>query len=201
MRRAWRFKLTVNDPEWSKTDLSPTFLTSLVTMEVDQDRQQLLEKFEELEQRWFPNESPDRLHNNVFNMRSNSMDLFFEVNGVFRADWKLYVNLRGKLEDMGIKEALEADMDTSEKTGAALATRFARFQENIFYGRETLLRFIRVSSSKFPFSEAGFALVNLAPGVEDAGVDVVVHEHLFEPDVDGAVVLEEFVCDAPVDGA
>lgn len=112
-------------------------------------RQELIEKFEELEQKWKTPGSPEGLQNvlNIFDINSASDLVPQTAQDMYAKDWKLYARIRRELEDVDT-DSEENDEENQEE----LQERFARFQENIFYGRETILCFMRMTNcnSAFP---------------------------------------------------
>lgn len=113
-------------------------------------REELLDRFTELEQKWKTEPSPEGFPNvlNIFDITDASELIPQKVVDVYATDWKLYARVRRELEDMDLEE----DAGQEEEEGEELRERFARFQENIFYGRETLLCFMRMTNcnSAFP---------------------------------------------------
>lgn len=115
-------------------------------------REELVDKFAELEQKWKTDPSPDGLPNvlNIFNITSTEELIPQKVQDVYAEDWKQYARIRRELEDMDLDD--DNDNQEEEDQEHELSERFARFQENIFYGRETLLCFMRMTNcnSAFP---------------------------------------------------
>ena len=115
-------------------------------------RQQLIERFEQLEQKWKTNCSPESLPNvlNIFSITEESDLVPQNIQDVYSQDWKLYARIRRELEDMDMDSS--ENEDENEGNDEGLTDRFARFQENIFYGRETILCFMRMTNcnSAFP---------------------------------------------------
>lgn len=118
----------------------------------DESRGELVERFDGLEEKWKIEGSPGGLPNvlNIFGISSAEDLVPQKVHDVHAEDWKTYCNIRRELEDMD----LDVDDATSEELEERLelSERFARFQENIFWGRETLLCFMRMTNcnSAFP---------------------------------------------------
>ncbi len=120
-------------------------------------REELLEKFEELEQKWKTNGSPEGFSNvlSIFDISSTEQLIPKKVEEVYSADWKMYARIRRELEDMDLdaaEEKTDEEVLDDDNENEELASRFARFQENIFYGKETLLCFMRMTNcnSAFP---------------------------------------------------
>lgn len=113
-------------------------------------RSDLVEKFDELEQKWKTEGSPDGLQNvlNIFGISSTEDFIPQRVADAFTKDWKLYCRIRRELEDMDMDE----EDEDGENDRQELDDRFAKFQESIFWGRETLLSFMRMTNcnSAFP---------------------------------------------------
>lgn len=108
-------------------------------------RAELVEKFEELEQKWKTDGSPLGIQNilNIFEITSSSEMIPEKIQDTYSVDWKLYARIRKELEDMDMNEERDEDEEMSR--------RFARFQENIFYGRETILCFMRMTNCNAAF--------------------------------------------------
>lgn len=109
-------------------------------------REELLEKFEELEQKYKTEGSPAGLPNvlSIFGVTSTEELVPQTIVDVHAQDWKLYCNIRAEL--------LDIDLETEETEGRdELDQRFAKFQESIFWGRETLLCFMRMTDSNLAF--------------------------------------------------
>ena len=125
-------------------------MDELVNSTHELSREELTDKFDELEQKWKTEGSSDGLQNvlNIFGISSPEDFVPQKVADGFVADWKLYCNIRRELEDMDLEEDEMSDQEGRQE----LAERFARFQESIFWGRETLLCFMRMANcnSAFP---------------------------------------------------
>ena len=118
-------------------------------------RQDLLDKFEELEQKWKTSCSAQGLPNilNIFSITDDSDLVPQNIQDIYSKDWKLYARIRRELEDMDMEtESGQGGESEESEKNSELVARFARFQENIFYGRETLLCFMRMTNcnSAFP---------------------------------------------------
>ena len=129
-------------------------------------REELIEKFDELEQKWKTDGSPEGFPNvlNIFGISSPEELVPQKVQDVYAADWRLYARVRRELEEMDMEE----EKDEEDEEEDELASRFARFQENIFYGRETLLCFMRMtnSNSAFPVPSSAELLFWHSPKVQ-----------------------------------
>lgn len=116
-------------------------------------RPELLAKFEELEQKWKTDPSPEGFPNvlNIFNIDSASDLVPSQVQEIYLLDWRIYCKIRKELENMDIDSDSDND-EVNEEQNEVLMDRFSRFQENIFYARETLLSFMRMTNcnSAFP---------------------------------------------------
>ncbi|ACH46786.1 putative superfamily III helicase [Feldmannia species virus] len=123
-------------------DDEPESLSSL-------NRADLVARFDLLEQKWKTDGTPEGLSNilNIFQIDSPANLVPNQVQQVYSTDWKLYCRIRRELELLD-----DDDTDNEEQDGGQeLALRFARFQENIFYGKETLLCFMRMTNSNSAF--------------------------------------------------
>lgn len=111
-------------------------------------RAELVEKFEELETKWKTPGSPDGFSQvlGIFGISSTEDFVPQRIQDVYAADWKLYCRIRRELEDMDMD-----DDDRDEGEDDEMASRFARFQENIFYGRDTILCFMRMTNCNEAF--------------------------------------------------
>lgn len=109
-------------------------------------REELIEKFDELEQKWKTDGTPEGFPNvlNIFEITSASELIPEKVQSIYEEDWGQYILIRSELADMDMEnEEVEDDLE--------LKARFSRFQENIFYGRETLLCFMRMTNCNLAF--------------------------------------------------
>ena len=72
-------------------------------------RDELTEKFDELEQRWKTEGSPDGLQNvlNIFGISSTEDFVPENVANAFEKDWKSYCRIRRELENMDDDEVEE----------------------------------------------------------------------------------------------
>lgn len=116
----------------------------------DCSREELVEKFEELEQKWKTEGSPGGLPNvlSIFGISSTEELVPQKVHDIHAEDWRLYCNIRSCLVDMDLDDSEEEeDVERQHE----LDERFARFQENIFWGRETLLCFMRMTNCNLAF--------------------------------------------------
>lgn len=125
----------------------------------ESSRQELIEKFDELEAKWKTEGAPGGLPNvlNIFGISSTEELVPQTVHDVHAEDWKIYCNIRRELEDMDLNEDDQDEEDGEElERRLDLGERFARFQETIFWGRETLLSFMRMTNcnSAFPVSSS-----------------------------------------------
>jgi len=107
-------------------------------------KQDLIDKFEELETKYKTEGTPEGYQNvlNIFNITCSGDLVPQTVHDIYLADWKSYCMLRQYLseEDTVTPE----DMDD-------LQDRFSRFQECLFYCKDTILSFMRMTNSNLSF--------------------------------------------------
>lgn len=119
----------------------------------DLTRNELLEKFSQLEQKWKIEPTPEGFPNvlNIFGISASSDLVPQRIYDVHSVDWKKYCMIRAYLkmcDDSSDEDSSEESADLHDN----LESRFSAFQENIFYGREMVLDFMRMTnaSSAFP---------------------------------------------------
>lgn len=114
-------------------------------------RNELIERFDELENKWKTPGSPEGISHvlSIFGVSSTEDLVPQKVQDVYNDDWKLYCRIRRELEDRDLDDEGEDAEDENDRE--ELDARFSRFQEAIFYGRETLLCFMRMTNCNAAF--------------------------------------------------
>ncbi len=107
-------------------------------------KQDLLDRFEEMETKYKTDGSPEGYQNvlNIFNFASKEDMVPQNVHNVYTADWKAYCLLRQHLQE---------DHEISDDDADDLQDRFSRFQECLFYCRDTMLSFMRMTNCNAAF--------------------------------------------------
>ncbi|AAR26902.1 DNA primase [Feldmannia irregularis virus a] len=120
-------------------------------------REQLVERFEALEQKWKIDCTPEGLSEilSVFNITSMDELVPETVQDVYTTDFDAYYEIRMELkvmETQRIQDQEDGGGEPAPPTMVDLDKRFIRFQESIFYGKETLFSFMRMTNcnSAFP---------------------------------------------------
>jgi len=118
-------------------------------------RPQLLENFAELEATWKTPGTPEGITNilNIFGVTCQEDMTPERVEEKYKADWAAYSRIRRDLLIHDDCSDDEGDVMTAEDR-EELETRFRRFQDNIFYGRETMLSFLRMTNCNSTFPPA-----------------------------------------------
>lgn len=114
-------------------------------------RSQLIDNFTELETAWKTPGTPEGITNllDIFSVTCSEDMTPQRVEDKFSVDWKAYIALRRDLDI--VEDDDDADIVSAEERDS-MKDRFVRFQDNIFYGRETMLSFLRMTNcnSSFP---------------------------------------------------
>lgn len=121
-------------------------------------RQELLEKFSELEENWKISGTPEGFPNvlNIFNITCASDLVPQRIHDKYSEDWAKYCTIRRYLASIESEEDSDEEVQNNDDDMDELDKRFARFQENIYYGRDTMLSFMRMTNtnSAFPTSSS-----------------------------------------------
>lgn len=130
-------------------------------------RAQLLERFAELEATWKTPGTPEGITNilNIFGITCSEDMTPQRVEDKFAEDWKTYSRLR--LDISVADDDIDDEEVVDDEELEELEHRFRRFQENIFYGRETMLSFLRMTNcnSSFPPAKTAEVLFWMTPKV------------------------------------
>ena len=120
-------------------------------------REQLVERFEALEQKWKVDCTPEGLTEilTIFNITSMDELVPNAVQEVYTTDFEEYYGIRMELKVMETQRIQDQELGGGEPDPPSMAEldqRFIRFQESMFYGKETLLSFMRMTdcNSAFP---------------------------------------------------
>eukprot|EP00752_Nemacystus_decipiens_P004386 g4009.t1 len=135
-------------------------------MIVSRSRDDLLEAFADLENAWKTPATPEGLSNllNIYNVTCAEDMNPQAVEDKFETDFMSFSAIKRDvliLQDLGLNPD-EGDDEAgipepmSPQDWEQITTRFSRFQDNIFYGRETMLSFFRMTNydGSFPPSSA-----------------------------------------------
>lgn len=121
-------------------------------------RARLLEDFAEIEAVWKTPGTPEGITNilNIFGVTCPEDMTPERVEDKFTADWAVYSRIRRDFL-IGEDDSDNEEEDMSDEDRESLETRFRRFQDNIFYGRETMLSFLRMTNCNASFPPAATA--------------------------------------------
>ncbi len=127
-------------------------------------RSELIEKFTDLEQKWKTPGTPEGLGNllNIFNITSSSELLPDHIEKIFETDWKAYSSIR---RDLAILDDEDDDDMRDDESVENLEIRFSEFQNAIYYGKDSLLSFLRMTNcnSTFPPAKTAEILFWMSP--------------------------------------
>lgn len=111
---------------------------------------ELVERFTQLENVWKTPGTPEGITNllDIFGITCAEDLTPQKIEDKFNSDWKIYSRIRRDLMVDDDNSDTE-DMGLEEKEG--LETRFKRFQDNIYYGKDAMLSFLRMTNSNSAF--------------------------------------------------
>lgn len=121
-------------------------------------RQELLSKFYELEEKWKTSGTPEGFPNvlNIFDITCTADLVPQKIHDKYSEDWTKYCNIRRYLSCIESDDE-DSDEESHDNDQDELDKRFSRFQENIYYGRDTMLSFMRMSNSNSAFPTSSSA--------------------------------------------
>ncbi|CAM9704858.1 unnamed protein product, partial [Ectocarpus sp. 6 AP-2014] len=117
---------------------------------------QLYENFAELEHTWKTPGTPEGMTNllRIFSITCAEDMTPQKVLDKYNEDWHAYGSIRRDLDilqDVCGDSDEEEDAEHLDETEADMEERFCRFQDNIWYGKETMLSFFRMTNSQQSF--------------------------------------------------
>ncbi|CAN0368231.1 unnamed protein product [Ectocarpus sp. 6 AP-2014] len=122
--------------------------------EVSMSTAQLIERFTDLESVWKTPGTPEGISNllEIFNITCAEDMTPQTVVDKYNEDWKAYCCVRRDLDILAnVYEDPEQDEADMGQVDEDMELRFSRFQDNIWYGKETMLSFFRMTNSQQSF--------------------------------------------------